>query len=357
MPAEPAAAAAAPLQGEPRYADVVETAMAALAQTSDPAQTAALWSVVAMARQTQGEESEARVALEAAISVAPAAERPRYLQQLASLAESVARACLADAGRRAGAASEERLGALRGAMMWLDCVQAAAPGATALAELIVEVDALLRPEWERTVMMLAQRQDYRAARRLLREALADPRFPPGRAETFRSLFSGTFSGELGQLTARAIKSVQDARDADALAALRRAEHLLGALSDEALSVRRREEVDRRLWWGYRALGERWLAGGAYEDALEPLFHAFGYPVGPEPREETRALLLRALDGVADTRALGIRELADAGEHEAAVVQCDELWALLRDASDMGLSRGDLSGVHGKVQRLFETLGR
>ena len=356
-PAEEAAVAASPLREQARYADVIEAAAAALAQATDPAETAALWGVVAMARRAQGENSEARVALEAAISVAPAAERPRYLQQLASLAESVARACLADAERRAAASSEERLGAFRDAMMWLDCAQAAAPGATAAAELASAVDALLWPEWERTVVMLAQRQDYRAARRLLREALADSRFPPSRAETFRSLFSGTFSGELGQLTARAIKSVQDARESDALAALRRAEHLLGALNDTALSVRRREEVDRRLWWGYRALGERRLAAGAYEDALEPLFHAFGYPVGPGPLEETRALLLRALEGVADCRALGIRQLADAGEREAAVVQCDELWALLRDASEMGLSRSDLSGVHGKIQRLFETVNR
>jgi hypothetical protein len=86
-------------------------------------------------------------------------------------------------------------------------------------------------------------------------------------------------------------------------------------------------------------------------------HALGYDVGPEQREQTRALLLRALDGVADARALGIRELADTGDREAAIVQCDKLWALLRSANETGLTLTELGGVYLKVQRLFETLGR
>jgi tetratricopeptide (TPR) repeat protein len=353
----PAVEAAHALHREGRDAEAIEAVMAALDYGPGPSEAAALWSVVALARQAQGEESEARLAVEAAISVAPGADRPAYLRQLAALAERVARARLADAEGRATPDSEERLGALRDAVVWLDCARASAPGAEALAELAAEAQARLWPAWERTVMALVQRNDYRAARRLLREALADPCFPAGRGETFRGLFSGTFSGEIGQLTAQAIRSVQDAREADALAALRRAEGLLAALNDEALPPKRREEVDRRLWWGYRTLGERRLAAGEYESALEPLSHALGYPVGPGPHEETRGLLLRALDGVADARALDIRELADAGDSEAAAVQCDKLWALLRSAGEMGLSPTDLGAVSGKVQRLFARLER
>jgi hypothetical protein len=80
-------------------------------------------------------------------------------------------------------------------------------------------------------------------------------------------------------------------------------------------------------------------------------------VGPASRQETIALLVRALDGAADARALAIRELADAGDREAALVQCDKLWALLRSATEMGLTQGDLISVFGKAQRLFENLGR
>jgi hypothetical protein len=93
--------------------------------------------------------------------------------------------------------------------------------------------------WQRTVMTLAQRQEFRAARRLLREALADPHFPAALAETFKELFSGTFSGEIGQLTAQAIRSMQEARESDALASLQRAETLLDTLNGEALPPSRR----------------------------------------------------------------------------------------------------------------------
>jgi tetratricopeptide (TPR) repeat protein len=345
------------LHQQGHHAEAIEAATAALARTPGAPETAALWSVTALARQAQGEDDAARRALEAAIEAAPAAERPAYQRQLAGLAEAAARARLAEAERHSRQDSEVRLSAIRDAAAWLKCGLAAVPSDGTLAELAGGVQAILWPAWERTVMALVQRRDFRAARRLLREALGDPRFPSSRSDTFRGLFSGTFSGEIGQLTAQAIRSMQDAREADALAALQRAETLLGSLNDEALSPKRREEVDRRLWWGYRALGERRLASGECEAALEPLFHALGYDVGPEQREQTRALLLRALDGVADARALGIRELADTGDREAAIVQCDKLWALLRSANETGLTLTELGGVYLKVQRLFETLGR
>ena len=179
----------------------------------------------------------------------------------------------------------------------------------------------------------------------------------GLQATFKELFSGTFSGEIGQLTAQAIRSMQEARESDALASLQRAETLLDTLNAEALPLSRREEVDRRLWWGYNKLGTRRVEAGQHEDALEPLFHALGYDVGPTRRQETVALLVRALDGVADARALAVRELADGGDREAALVQCDKLWALLRGATNMGLAQSDLTATFGKVQRLFESLGR
>jgi tetratricopeptide (TPR) repeat protein len=356
LPAVAAVEACVALHREGRQAEAIATATGALAGRPGPSETAALWMVVAHARQAQGEDHEAREALETAMAAAPAAERPACERQLAALAEAAARTLRTDA-ERLRPDSEAGLSALREAAAWLDCGLAATPDAPALVELAEGVQQRLWAAWERTVMALVQRQDFRAARRLLREALADPRFPPALGESFRGLFSGTFSGEIGQLTARAIRSVQAAREADALAALRRAEGLLAALNDTALPPRRREEVDRRLWWGYRTLGERRLASGAHEEALEPLVHALGYPVGPDRQAETRALVLRALDGVAGARALGIRELADAGDREAALVQCDKLWTLLRSAEEQGLAPADLDGVYDKVQRLFESLGR
>jgi tetratricopeptide (TPR) repeat protein len=346
-----------------RHREAIDRASAALAgapgvaHPADEQESAALWSVVALARQALGQPEAARAALETAIDAAPAAERAPYQQQLAALAGSVARGLLANAQRHPSPESPQCLTSIREAAAWLERGTASRPGDAVLAELFASALAMLWSAYERTVMALAQRQDFRAARGLLREALVDPRIPPERAQTFRELFSGTFSGEIGQLTAQAIRNVQEAREADALSALQRAETLLETLRDEALSPGRREEVDRRLWWGYRTLGERRMAAGDWEGALEPLLHAMAYDVGPDRQQETRALLVRVLDGIADSRTLGIRELADAGDREAAIVQCDKLWALLRGSNERGLTLTELSGVYAKVQRVFESLGR
>jgi hypothetical protein len=336
------------LQQAGRYEDVVDLAMVALEggdETRRPADahtTAALWSVVALSRQGLGEDVQARDALQAAVGAAPAADRPTYQRQLAALADGIARRLLAEAEQHPRAESEACLESIRAATSWLAHGMAAMPGDAALAELSATAQATLWRAYERAVMVFLQRQEFRAARRLLREALDDPRFPSGRVDAFREMFTGTFSGEIGQLTAQAIRSVQDGREADALRALQRAETLLGTLSDEALSATRREEVDRRLWWVYCKLGERRLEAGEPEAALEPLVHALGYDVGSEPHEETRALLERALDGAAD--------------REAAIVHCDRLWARLHGARET-LAGDDLAAASEKAPRLFETLGR
>jgi tetratricopeptide (TPR) repeat protein len=327
-----------------RYAEVIELATGSLQgidearRPADAHGTAALWSVVALARQGLGEEAEARTALEAAVAAAPAADRPAYQRQLGALAEGVARRLLAEAEQHPRAESEECLEAIRAATEWLERGVAALPGDAALAELSLATQAILWSGYERTVMVLLQRQDFRAARRLLREALADPRVPTARLDAFRELFTGSFDGEIGQLTAQAIRSVQDAREGDALRALQRAETLLGTLTDEALSPKRREEVDRRLWWVYSRLGERRLESGEYEAALEPLVRALGYDVGGERHEETRSLLERALEGAPD--------------REAAIVHCDRLWARLHGAKET-LAGDDLAGPGGQGRPFLE----
>ncbi|HEU5196661.1 MAG TPA: hypothetical protein VFW70_18115 [Methylomirabilota bacterium] len=373
-PVEPVSATALPAEGqsiveicfalyqEQRFSEVLDRAADALTAGGDgrplsgPQETAALWSVVALARQALGEDTAARTALENAIAAAPERDRPTYERQLASLAQTVAEGLLAEAQRHGKPDTDNSLGLLRSAVAWLERGATAAPNDDRLDDLLASARAVLWPAWERTVVALAQRQDFRAARRLLREALAEPSFPAARAETFMELFSGTFSGEVGQLTAQAIRSMQEARESDALASLRRAETLLDTLNTGALSPGRREEVDRRLWWGYNKLGARRVESGDHESALEPLFHALGYQVGPARRQETVALLVRALEGVTDACALAIRERADSGDREAAIVRCDKLWTQLRGATEMGLTQADLTATFAKVQRLFESLG-
>ena len=323
------------LQQSGRHTEVLEFAIAALRgdrevpRLEGAQETAALWSIVALAQQGLGEPVEARTALEAAVAAAPAADRPTYQRQLATLAEGVARRLLSEAEQHPRGDTPECLDAVRSAVDWLEHGVVAVPADAGLAELNREAHARLWRVHERSVMALLQRQEFRAARRLLREALEDPRFPSDHADAFRDLLTGTFNGEIGQLTAQAIRTVQDGREPEALRALRRAESLLATLSDEALTSKRREEVDRRLWWVYSRLGERRLEAGDHAGALEPLVHALGYDVGEDRHEETRALLERALDAAPD--------------REAAIVHCDRLWARLRGAQQT-LAGDDLAAV-------------
>jgi tetratricopeptide (TPR) repeat protein len=342
-----------------RHQEAVTVGLAALGdpaiRPSDAHAAAALWSVVALARQAMGEEAGAREALESAIAIAPDADRPTYQRQLATLADGLARGLLAAVDGHARPESEECLATIRRAAAWAECAAAALPADGALAELATTTQATAWSACERTIGALVQRQEFRPARRLLREALADPRVPAERVATFRELFSATYNGEIGQLTAQALRSVQDGREVEALRALRRAETLLATLNDEALSPQRREEVGRRLSWGYARLGERRLDAGEHEAALEPLFQALSYEADPERRRETRGLLGRALDGVTDARALGIRALTESVNRETAQAHCDALQSLLDGALARGLTEADLSTSLAKVQALAEKL--
>jgi hypothetical protein len=337
------------------HADAVAAATAAMAEKAargEAAQVARLWSIVALARRAMDDAAGARTALEAALTTAPDTERSAYARQLASLATDVAQS-LSGGGDR-GPASEAELAGLRQALDWAERGAQVLPGDEGLRELATALQHRLWPAYERVVMGLAQRQQYAAARRLLREALDDRRFPSARAATFQELFSGTYGGEIGQLTAQAIRSMQAARETEALEALARAEELLETLRDEALPPKRREEVDRRLWWGYKKLGRRRAQAGEYEGAVDALAHALRFAgVGTDRHAETRGALVRALEGLTEQRVLAIRELAEAGDREAALVQTDRLWSRLRGLLGAGLSEADLTDAFAKAQRVFD----
>jgi len=335
---------------------IAERALApeAAASASDAHEVAALWSVLALAHQGLGDHAAARRALEAAIGAAPEAERATYKRQLASLALAVAQQLIASSAGHAAPESEARVTELRDALDWLDRGREVAPTDLALRELAASTETMLWPAYEQVVMALVQRQEYRVARRLLRDALNHPRLPPARAETFQELFSGTFSGEIGQLTAQAIRSMQEARETEALGALQRAEGLIESIHAEALPPKRREEVDRRLWWGYKKLGRRRAQAGDYEGAVDALAHALRFAgVGSDRHADTRTALVRAAEALAERRVLLVRELAEAGDREAALVQTDKLWSRLRGVLAAGLAEADLAIALAKAQRVFD----
>jgi len=349
------------LLADVRYAEVVAEASAALAPAASGAPTlsddaaAALWSMVGRARHAVGDDEGARAALESAIALARSPARAEHEGQFASLVLGVARALLDRAVEEAAAEPEERVTEICDAIAWLDRGLAFRAEDDALVELRSAARAALWTAYEDAVRGLVQRHEYHRARRLLGQALAEHEVPPSRQRALRDVLSATFSSEIGQLSAQAFRSLHESRESEALASLRRAEELIGAMPEDALPTPRREEVDRRLLWGYTRLGRRRVEHGQFEAALEPLLRALRLDASGGDTGEARVVLVRALEGLVETRAPGIRALGDGGDRTAAVVQCEKLWALLTSAREAGLTHDDLAGAFAKARGLFESL--
>ena len=347
------------LYQEKRFSEVVSEGEEMLAKlpVQWPAGTshdiAALQSVIGLAKQALGDDDGARLALEAAIDASPETERPTYRRHLAALSLDAAQARLA---RAAGHDTGDRVATIRSAIAWSERGLAAVASDAGLAGAREAAYDALWHAYELTATALLQRQDFGGARQLLREALDDPALPTLRAAGFRGLFSSTFGAEVGQLTAQAILSMQGGREAEALESLKRAEVVLAAIPADALPPTRRDEVDQRLWWGYAELGSRRLEAGDYEEALDPLIHALRFEsIGLERQAETRAAIVRALEGIAAMRAMSIRRLADAGCRDEAVEGAEDLRKLLRDCVDLGVSETDLWAAYTRILRLSDEL--
>jgi tetratricopeptide (TPR) repeat protein len=347
------------LYQEKRYSEAVSAGEEMLAKlpVQWPAGTshdiAALQSVIGLAKQALGDDDGARLALEAAIDASPETERSTYRLHLAALSLDAAQARLT---RAAGNDTGDRIATIRSAIAWSDRGLAAVASDTGLAAAREAAHDALWQAYELSATGLLQRQDFGGARQLLREALDDPALPPVRAAGFRGLFSSTFGAEVGQLTAQAILGMQEAREVEALESLKKAEVVLASIPGDALPPTRRDEVDQRLWWGYAELGSRRLEAGEYEEALDPLIHALRFEsIGPERLAETRAAIVRALEGISAMRAMSIRRLADAGCHDEAVEAAEDLRKLLRDCVDLGISETDLWAAYTRILRLSEEL--
>jgi tetratricopeptide (TPR) repeat protein len=335
--------------GEPALDEMKREPSAASAR-----ETAALWSVVGLARQALGDHDGAHTALESSIEAASEPERSTYRRHLASLALEAAQARLARADSHDTA---DRMAVIRTAIAWTERGLAVVPADAALSDTRESSHEALWQAYEQAATALLQRQEFPAARRVFQEALNDPELPAARAAAFRGLMSGTFGAEIGQLTAQAILGMQELRESEAIGALQRAEELLQTIPADALPQTRRDEVDQRLWWGYAELGSRRLDAGDYEEALDPLVHALRFTsIGPERQAETRAAVVRALEGIAAVRALSIRRLAEAGSRDEAIVAAGDLHGLVKRGLEVGLTEDDLIAAFARVRRLCEELG-
>jgi len=343
-----------------QFAEVVTDATAALeAGTASPGEDAArLWGVIGLARQALGEPGAARVAFEAAIAAAPHGERATWERHLAVLALRMGRERSAWAQNPSLADGEERLVAIREAISWLDRGLEIAPEDEGLGAAQTAAREAVWPAYERVALELIQRQDYDRARGVLKQALGSVPAPPADLEAnLRELFQGTYGGEVGQLTAEALRRMRDGKEVEALATLERAEELLAVIPPDGLPDRRRQELERRLWWSYTKVGIRWLEGSMYEEAISPLLHALRFgSVGPNRLEETRRPLVRALENLVDAWQAPVERLAHEGSRHEAQALCERLWGFIHDARAGGMTQDELSGAIANTQAMSQRLG-
>jgi tetratricopeptide (TPR) repeat protein len=348
------------LYQEKRFDEVLSVGEQALVgfqrdATAGPSrEAAALWSVVGLAKQALGDDDGAHAALASSVDAAFETERSTYRRHLTTHALEAAQARLA---RAASHDPGDRMEVIRSAIVWTERGLAAVPSDPALSDTREASHDALWQAYEQAATTLLQRQEFPVARQILHEALDDPKLPTARAAGFRGLLSGTFGGEIGQLTAQAILSMQEGRESEALGVLQRADDLLRAIPPDTLPPTRRDEVDQRLWWAYAELGSRRLDAGDYEEALDPLVHALRFTsIGPERQAETRAAVVRTLEGIAAVRALSIRRLAEAGSRDEAIVAAGELHALVKRGVELGITEDELVAAFARVRRLCEELG-
>src|SRR5262249_21856686 len=182
----------------------------------------------------------ARTALEEAIMSAPVEDRAAWQRHMAQLALHAGQALLARVQAGAGDAGE-RIDTLRAAIAWFESGLTVAADDETLHDAVRTARAALWPEEAATALL--QRQECHVARRLRGEAQAEEACPPPVQASFREMLAATFGGEVGQLTADAIRRMQEGKEDECLAALDRAETLLGTIPEEGSAPERRQELE------------------------------------------------------------------------------------------------------------------
>src|SRR5262249_11901479 len=171
-------------------------------------ETARLWGLVGLARQEQSEIDGARAALEEAIMSAPAEDRAAWQRHMAQLALHAGQALLPRVQAGSGD-PRERIDILRAAIAWFESGITVAADDETLRDALRTARATLWPTYEEAANAMLQRQDFDVARRLLREAQADEDCPAPVQASVREMLAATFGAEVGQLTADAIRRMQE----------------------------------------------------------------------------------------------------------------------------------------------------
>lgn len=316
-----------------RFDEVVSTATpAVIGATPSESDAAILWSLLGRSLWALHDSDPARLALQSALQISPDNEKDTYQRQLRSIALVAAD----DLMVRSAEVSEdaERLDLLRSAREWLLAGGVGLESGEQAHALITEIERAYWPACESQARARLAAGAFGEAYDIASNALADVTLPDDRRPSFAEVLGEALEGEIGRLAASAIESVERGRDWDTLRSLERAE----ALSKAAIDVPsdRRATMNRDLWRAYTRLGVMRVDAEEFETALDPLFRALRVPgIDAATRDETRWAMVKALDGLVTVRAATIRDVVASGHGDAAVVQAERLWTVLRSGIAAG----------------------
>lgn len=344
-----------------RYEELLLLATPSLQQAAaaPDAALAELWNLVGRSREALNDERGARAAFEEAIRCAPESDLPAHLSDLAALAAAVGHRLISRVERAPETTpGEERIATLRQAAAWLKRGVLAVPENLYIASLLARAHRGLWAAYGGAAAALVQRREFHGARRLLREALSDADFPADRREAFRELLATTFTSEIEQLTAHALRSLDGGREQAALVLLQRAENILASIPVETIVKAELLEANRRIWWGYTKLGLRRMEAGELKEALEPLFRALRIDeVDTERQAETRAALVQALNHVIRDRASRIDQILKEGKLEPAVREGEWLRTVAEEGRQLGLREEELADSLAVARPVMARLDR
>lgn len=335
-----------------RPGDAVAAAMAVLERPAGiaPGVVAALWREVGAARAAVGDHDGALAAFRAAIEAAPAAERDGLRRELAVWASGVARELTIVAPPGA-----DGFTAVRAARAILDAAAEASGPDRSLESAHADLAPVYWPAYEAHLRGLVDAQDFSEAYRLATEALADATLPAERRALFETFRAQTLTSRIASLVGRAVASIDDNRDWEAVGALERAETLFRSAS--GLPAEHRDDLVRCMAAVYARLGKRRVESGDFEDAIDPLFRAFRIgAIDAGERDDLRWTMVQALKGVVEARVAMIREVAAAGSRDSAAVQAEKLWQLLRSGMAAGVPQESLTQALATTRRLLDDLG-
>jgi tetratricopeptide (TPR) repeat protein len=335
-----------------RFEDAVSTAMIVLEQpdTAAAALTSPLWRQVAAARDRMGDREGALTAFRTAIEAAPESDRAGLRQECETWASIVARDLLA-------AVPEEgdRYAPLVAARTFVESAQTLVQASPPLDAARAELDVAFWPAYETHVRTLIADRDPAEAYRLATEALSDPALPPPRRPTFEEFRVETLAARIIVLAERAVLAVEESREWEAVGALERGETLLRSAS--SLPADRRDDAAARLAAAYARLGAHRVDAGEFEDAVDPLLRSLRLSKADTPaRDEARSAMVKALQGVVESRVEIIRDVAATGNTESAAAQAEKIWTLLRAGIAAGVPQEPLNGAIATARRLIEELG-